>query len=136
MENKVMYKAVYCGEQNKRVSIFAGEEYKLEYKKGKIVEKIPGTLGIFVFNTEENAKEFIYGYLCKEHRIIKVRPINYRKIYRMIPYGCRAGSKKIRRFYEMKMDLKRIFKKRIFSAYHCCPAPKGSYVCDAVEVLE
>jgi len=59
---------------DKRISCFAEGKYSRNYTKGRTVKASPSTLGIMVFDTEENAKRFIcnpnYGL-----RIIRVNPI-------------------------------------------------------------
>ena len=43
----------------KYFSVNTDNEYHLEYVKGRIQEKIPGSFGLFCFRTERNARNFV-----------------------------------------------------------------------------
>ena len=67
---------------------FDSEKYQLHYPKDKIVEKVPGSLGIFCFEDRLKAKKF-YDSMWDLHLnlfdIIKVRGYGYNPIPYVIP---------------------------------------------------
>lgn len=75
---KPKFKVVKCNiATGKRYSVFAGKEFMLEYKKGRIVNA-PG-IGVMCFHTEIAAKKFMdhSPWLTGEwvKKIIKVEPM-------------------------------------------------------------
>ena len=74
MRRKELYKVVRILVNNVRVSVFAGGSYCREYQKDKIVEAEPGSYGIMLFETWNDASLFRPDS-WRMRRIIKVQPI-------------------------------------------------------------
>ena len=109
--NMIRYKVL-----RDRSSCYACGDFRLEYLKGTTVKAIPGTLGIMVFDTYENADVFA----TYKHHIVKVKPIGRGK---KRPSICTwTGTIDLNYFYEDK-------NKGIHS-------PPGTICYPAVEVLE
>jgi len=112
----ILYKVI----SRERTSCSVDEKdkiYILKYQKGKIVHKVPGTVGIFCF------KEFNDAFRFHKHhagcRVIKVRSIGEEYVPNSI---CPLLHCSLTDFYSKNKD--------------SIDPPKGTVCCDSVEVLE
>lgn len=124
MKNYIMYKAVSNTRINmnnpKSDKIFysacvSNIKYELYYSIGEVTSEIPNTLGIFVFDTLENAKNFIRG--------------TNQAILKCMARGKRKVPEKISRTSTID----------IFYKYHQCfvnPTPKGTLLFKSVLPVE
>ena len=149
---KIYYKLV----TGSRKSAIVGEEFELYYAKGTTVEKIPETVGIMVFNTKQNARDFAKDTMYKfsGYKILKVKGIGKgRKPIRICPY---IVAYKLNDFYRYLSQLHidpfeteisghflfgpplhiDPFETEILGHFLFGPPPRGTVCFDAVEVLE
>jgi hypothetical protein len=76
---KIRYKVVTA--HRRSVSLWPGSKYCLRYKKGQVVEAVPGSFGIMVFTSKHYAQMF---KINKSHKILKVQPVGRQKTPKMI----------------------------------------------------
>ena len=101
-------------------------KYILTYKKNKIVKAPDGSHGIFVFDTEEQARKFCDREgILRFVKIVKVTPMGRGKRPKRILQGAGDWWSKIKNFYEGKISNDKI-----------TSPPKGSICYPAVKVLE
>ena len=98
-------------------------KYRKIYEKGTIVRSDPNTLGIFCFETEEDAIRFS----SDNDRILKVKPIGRKKKPSIILDWQSLCKEYLDKFYSNR--------KRSKSILYTFP-PKGTVCYPAVEVLE
>ena len=97
MRRKELYKVVRILVNNVRVSVFAGGSYCREYSKDKIVEAEPGSYGIMLFETWNDAQLFMGD---RTRRIIKVQPIGRGKRVKFVSQS--QSEDNLQEFYKTK----------------------------------
>jgi len=123
MENNIAYKVVV---KNNRTSILTQGKYKLTYNKGEIVNSVPGSLGIMVFDSKMDADR----YLNTKRILIKVRPIGERKVPL---YVCENPSKyenRLENYYKKGKDKQSTYESGMYLP------PSGTSCYPSVEVLD
>ncbi len=123
---KVKFKVVRIECRGRRYSAFAAGKYNLEYPEGEVVRAIEGTLGVAVFRTRKQAKNFrgIRNYL----RVIHVCPIGRGRTAEFISDNVMESG--LDYFYDKRFG--RPFYDRPFHR----EIPPGTIFYPAVEVLD
>lgn len=103
----------------------------LEYKEGEITIAWEGTIGIFLFQTLQDARNYIYNLMTNKYRIFEVEPLSPMHI-----------PKKVISFLNFLkcslIDIKSYKSKlssRYNSEYYGYSVPKGTIVCKKIRVL-
>lgn len=116
-KQRVLYKVV--NKKNKSLIIDGRSRYCLTYEKGKIVNSLDGTLGIFCFERRLNAEAYANNWKGKVLRVIPMGKVKRPK--EICPY---RDSESISKFYKMKNNY---FYTRI--------RPAHTVVCNKIKVL-
>lgn len=62
-------------------------KFILKYEAGKVVEAVKSSVGIFCFDTEQNAKRFAHNACFSSYMIVKVKPLTRKRKVKQIVQG-------------------------------------------------
>lgn len=135
MSEEVLYKAVfresYTDLKRRSFSVSVqpwNQDYCLNYEKDKIVEKIPGSIGIFCFKDLDSANYFVRNANQEYYQILKVKPLS--EIKTNVLYVCDFCNH-FKKWYEQNPQYD--FTKKSYLVE--LRVPSGTLVCDKILVL-